>query len=53
MELLTKTLDWLLGDTGHEDETPAAPAPPARDPAAGLRQVAERLGLARFDYRPG
>jgi hypothetical protein len=53
MELLTRNHYWLLGETDHEDEAPALSTAPHHDPAAGLRDAAERLGLARLDYRPG
>lgn len=52
MDLLIELVSWLLGDADSADETPAASAAVARDPAAGLRETAERLGLARLDYRP-
>jgi len=51
MELLTHTHWWLLGETDHEDEAPPTPATPLREAIPALHQLAERLGLARLDYR--
>lgn len=51
MELLTHTHWWLLGETDHEDEVMAIPAAPLHEPLPAPHQLAERLGLARLDYR--
>jgi hypothetical protein len=51
MELLTRNHWWLLGETDHEDEATSAMTAPLRDPAPFPHELAERLGLARLDYR--